>query len=92
MVPIAALQRAVVDCLQARLGGVTVQGEISGFTRAASGHCYFSLKGANGEAALIRCVLFRRAASLLDFAPQVDLREGLDHTLAWVRAQKPSAA
>ncbi len=33
-----------------------------------------------------------RARALLDFAPKVDLREGLDHTLAWVRAQKSSAA
>ncbi|MBX7200293.1 MAG: SDR family NAD(P)-dependent oxidoreductase [Rhodospirillaceae bacterium] len=33
-----------------------------------------------------------RARALLDFAPKVDLREGLDHTLAWVRTQKSSAA
>ncbi len=33
-----------------------VRGEISNFTRAASGHCYFSLKD---EQATLRCVLFR---------------------------------
>ncbi len=44
-------------------------GEISGFTRAASGHCYFSLKDADGQAALLRCAMFRRAAVLVDFAP-----------------------
>src|SRR5207344_1996313 len=43
--------------------------EISGFSRASSGHCYLSLKDAQGGAALIRCAMFRRAASLLDFAP-----------------------
>jgi exodeoxyribonuclease VII large subunit len=46
-----------------------VQGGLSGFTRAASGHCYFSLKDLQGDAALIRCAMFRRAVGLLDFAP-----------------------
>ncbi|OYU72234.1 MAG: exodeoxyribonuclease VII large subunit, partial [Burkholderiales bacterium PBB5] len=52
--------------------------EISGFTRAASGHCYFTLKDSEGQAALLRCAMFRRAASLLDFRPadgqQVEVR------------------
>ena len=48
---------------------VAVRGEISGFSRAASGHCYFALKDADGGAAL-RCAMFRRAAGLLDFAPR----------------------
>ena len=38
-------------------------------TRAASGHCYFSLKDADGQAASLRCAMFRRAAALLDFSP-----------------------
>ena len=67
---VAALLLAAADALQARLGAVTVQGELSNFTRAASGHCYFSLKDADGASALLRCAMFRRAASLLDFAPQ----------------------
>ena len=46
---------------------VTVRGEMSGFTRAASGHCYFTLKDADGAGALLRCAMFRRAAALLDF-------------------------
>ncbi len=46
-----------------------VRGEISGFSRAASGHCYFNLKDADGGNALVRCAMFRRAASLLDFTP-----------------------
>jgi UDP-glucose 4-epimerase len=33
-----------------------------------------------------------KAAALLGFAPKVHLREGLDHTLAWVRAAKSPAA
>ncbi len=75
---VAGLLLAVADALASRLGAVTVRGEISGFTRAASGHCYFSLKDSEGQAALLRCAMFRRAASLLDFRPadgqQVELR------------------
>jgi exodeoxyribonuclease VII large subunit len=40
-----------------------VAGEISNFMRAASGHCYFSLKD---ETAQVRCVLFRQRAQLVD--------------------------
>lgn len=64
---VGALCRAVADALEARFNPVVVRGEISGFSRAASGHCYFSLKDAQGQ---IRCAMFRRSASLLDFAPR----------------------
>ena len=64
---VGALCRAVADALEARFNPVSVRGEISGFSRASSGHCYFSLKDAQGQ---IRCAMFRRAAGLLDFAPR----------------------
>jgi exodeoxyribonuclease VII large subunit len=64
---VGALCRAVADTLDARFNPVTVRGELTGFSRAASGHCYFSLKDASGQ---IRCAMFRRAASLLDFSPR----------------------
>lgn len=64
---VGALCRAVADALEARFNPVAVRGEITGFSRAASGHCYFSLKDAQGQ---IRCAMFRRSASLLDFAPR----------------------
>ncbi len=66
---VAGLVQAVADALAARFPVCVVRGELSAFTRAASGHCYFSLKDADGAAALLRCAMFRRAASLLDFAP-----------------------
>nr|WP_217427436.1 exodeoxyribonuclease VII large subunit [Leptothrix sp. C29] len=69
--------RAVGEALQDGFGAVAVRGELAGFTRAASGHCYFNLRSPQGEAGL-RCAMFRRAASLLDFTPrdglQVELR------------------
>lgn len=64
---VGALCRAIADALDARFNPVAVRGEISGFSRAASGHCYFALKDESGQ---IRCAMFRRAASLLDFAPR----------------------
>jgi len=64
---VGALCRAVADALESRFNPVTVQGEISGFTRASSGHCYFSLKDANAQ---IRCVMFKRVHGMLDFSPR----------------------
>ena len=75
---VAALLLAAGDALQSRLGAIAVHGELSGFSRASSGHCYFALKDADGANAVLRCAMFRRAASLLDFAPrdgqQVEVR------------------
>ncbi len=65
--PVGALCRAVADALDARFNPVSVGGEISGFTRAASGHCYFSLKDDSGQ---LRCAMFKRAAGMLDFSPR----------------------
>ena len=65
--PVGALCRAIADALEARFNPVSVRGEISGFSKAASGHCYFSLKDESGQ---LRCAMFRRAAVSLDFAPR----------------------
>jgi len=46
---VGALCRAVADVLQARFNPVAVRGEITGFSRASSGHCYFSIKDAQGQ-------------------------------------------
>ena len=66
---VGRLVREVADVLAERFAVCTVRGELSGFSRAASGHCYFSLKDADGDAALLRCAMFRRSAGLLDFSP-----------------------
>jgi exodeoxyribonuclease VII large subunit len=64
---VSALCRAMADTLDAQFNPVTVRGEVTGFSRAASGHCYFSIKDDTGQ---IRCAMFKRAASLMDFAPR----------------------
>ncbi|MGI4777396.1 MAG: exodeoxyribonuclease VII large subunit [Janthinobacterium lividum] len=72
---VGALCHAVAETLDTRFNPVSVRGEISNFSRAASGHCYFALKDGSGQ---LRCAMFRRAASLLDFIPregdQVEVR------------------
>lgn len=64
---VGALCHAIAQTLEAQFNPVAVRGEISGFSRAASGHCYFSLKDENGQ---IRCAMFRRAANSLEFSPR----------------------
>lgn len=64
---VGALCRAIADSLEARFNPVSVRGEISGFSRAGSGHCYFSIKDAAGQ---LRCAMFRRAAMGMDFVPR----------------------
>ena len=65
--PVSQLLKAIAESLDARFNPVAVQGEISGFSLAASGHCYFSLKDDGGQ---MRCAMFRRASALLDFSPR----------------------
>ncbi len=50
-----------------RLRDVEVEGEISNFVRARSGHLYFTLKD---QGAQIKCVMWRTAAERLRFDPQ----------------------
>ena len=64
---VGALCRAIADALQTRFNPVQVRGELSGFSRASSGHCYFSLKDTSGQ---LRCAMFKRAAAELDFVPR----------------------
>ncbi|HSC22879.1 MAG TPA: exodeoxyribonuclease VII large subunit [Casimicrobiaceae bacterium] len=56
--------------MERHLGLVWIGGEISGITRAASGHLYFTLKDSSAQ---VRCVFFRQKSQALGFA----LREGL---------------
>ncbi len=46
---------------------VWVSGEVSNFTRAASGHWYFSIKDAQAQ---MRCVMFRGRAQYAEFTPR----------------------
>ncbi|NDG16146.1 MAG: exodeoxyribonuclease VII large subunit, partial [Betaproteobacteria bacterium] len=64
---VSALCHAISDQLKSRFGLVHVRGEISGLTRAGSGHCYLTLKDDQGQ---LRCAMFRRVAEGLTFDPR----------------------
>ena len=70
VIPVGLLVSSARLILERHLGLVWVSGEISNFTRAASGHCYFNLKD---SAAQVRCVFFRQKAQFAGFA----LKDGL---------------
>ena len=70
VIPVGLLVSSARLILERYLGLVWVSGEISSFTRAASGHCYFNLKD---SAAQVRCVFFRQKAQFAGFA----LKDGL---------------
>ena len=64
---VGELLRHIRNLVERTHGHVTVEGEISNWRPAASGHCYFTLKDAEGQLSI---VLFRRQAVLLRFRPK----------------------
>ena len=75
VIGVAELNRLVKELVETNLPLMWVAGEISNFVRAASGHCYFSLKDAQAQ---VRCVMFRHKMQMQDWQPtnglQVEVR------------------
>jgi exodeoxyribonuclease VII large subunit len=67
VISVAELNRRARHFVETGFPLLWVAGEISNFTRAASGHCYFSLKDASAQ---VRCVFFRHKAALIDWRPE----------------------
>jgi len=63
---VSELNRMARRALESQLPLLWVEGEVSNFTRAASGHWYFSLKDVNAQ---VRCVMFRGRNQFADFTP-----------------------
>ena len=61
------LVREVRNLVERSYAQITVEGEISNWRPAGSGHCYFTLKDGNAQ---LSVVMFRRQASLLRFKPK----------------------
>ena len=72
--PVRELVGQVRELIEQEYGDVWVEGEISNYRPAPSGHVYFTLKDAEAQ---LPVVLFRRQAMLLRFRPE----DGL-HVLA----------
>src|SRR5699024_10606933 len=65
---VTQLNRMVGSLLQGSFSRIRVRGEISNFTRAASGHWYFSIKD---DQAMVRSVMFRSRTQLASVTPRV---------------------
>jgi exodeoxyribonuclease VII large subunit len=64
---VSELSGALKRTIETAFGQVRVRGEISGFKRHGSGHCYFTLKDEN---ACIDAVIWRGSATSLAFRPE----------------------
>ena len=64
---VTELSMSLKRTIETSYGRVRVRGEISGFKRHASGHCYFSLKD---EGACMDAVVWRSSAQTLAFRPE----------------------
>lgn len=67
----AQLNALARDLLEGSFAQVWVEGEISNYSRPASGHLYFTLKD---DRAQVRCALFKPKANLLRFQPRDGLK------------------
>jgi len=65
--PVRELVSQVRELVEEQYGDVWVEGEISNYRPAPSGHLYFTLKDADAQ---LPIVLFRRQAMLLRFRPE----------------------
>lgn len=63
---VSELNRGVRGMLERGFPLIAVRGEVSNFTRAASGHLYFVLKDAGAQ---VRCAMWRGRAQGLSFTP-----------------------
>lgn len=67
VITVSALNQAVGRMLERSFPLTWISGEISNFTRASSGHWYFTLKD---DAAQVRAVMFRGRAQYAGFVPR----------------------
>ncbi|MGB7816574.1 MAG: exodeoxyribonuclease VII large subunit [Methylotenera sp.] len=64
---VSELNRLAREVLEMSFPLFWISGEVSNFTRAASGHWYFSLKD---QTAQVKCVMFKGRNSYVDFMPR----------------------
>jgi exodeoxyribonuclease VII large subunit len=68
---VSQVNRAVRTLLEGSVDALWIGGEVGNWTRARSGHCYFSLKD---DQAQIRCVMWRQDAQALPTDPEEGMR------------------
>ncbi len=68
---VTQLNARIRELLTAAFSSIWVEGEVSNFKEAQSGHLYFTLKD---DSAQVRCVCFRNSAMRLKFRPEDGLK------------------
>lgn len=68
---VSELNARVREVLEGAFTTLWVSGEVANWTRARSGHCYFTLKD---ESAQVRCVMWRTEAAALPMDPDEGMR------------------
>lgn len=68
---VSALVGGLSRVVEEAYDDVWVEGELSNFNRAASGHCYFTLKDSDAQ---IRCVMWRHLTEYVFFEPEDGLQ------------------
>lgn len=64
---VSQLNKKAKNLIEAELGAIWIEGEISNFVRASSGHWYFTLKDNNAQ---IKCAIFKFKNRQVSFTPQ----------------------
>jgi len=67
VITVAELNQTVARLLERSIPLCWISGEVSNFTRASSGHWYFTLKDAQAQ---VRAVMFKSRAMATDFIPR----------------------
>lgn len=67
---VSQVNRAVKKLIETGLENLWILGEIVNWTRASSGHCYFTLKDRDSQ---IRCVMFKSDVSKLPIDPNTGM-------------------
>ena len=81
---VAQVNRAVRSLLESTVDPLWVGGEVANWTRARSGHCYFTLKD---ERAQMRCVMWERSARALPTDPEDGMKVRVYGTLTLYEAR-----
>ncbi len=64
---VSQVNRKVKSLLEGEIGSAWIEGELSNFIKAASGHWYFTLKDSSAQ---IKCALFKFKNTRIDFNPK----------------------
>lgn len=64
---VSQLNNKAKQLMESELGSVWLEGEISNFIQAASGHWYFTLKDSSAQ---IKCAVFKFKNRLINFSPK----------------------